>query len=84
MEEGLKSIGNLFKLNFFIPSYQRGYRWEKRQVEDLLEDIKSFYEDKKEGFYCLQPIIVKNLKMKNTNSLMDNKDSLPYTSFFLI
>ena len=24
--------------SFFIPSYQRGYRWTKQQVEELLED----------------------------------------------
>jgi uncharacterized protein with ParB-like and HNH nuclease domain len=25
--------------SFFIPSYQRGYRWTKQQVVELLEDI---------------------------------------------
>ncbi|EFP1454409.1 DUF262 domain-containing protein, partial [Campylobacter jejuni] len=35
----IKSINDLFGLNFVIPSYQRGYRWDKTQVEDLLEDI---------------------------------------------
>lgn len=28
--------------HFVIPSYQRGYRWEEKQVEDLLDDIKKF------------------------------------------
>lgn len=57
MEEGLKSIGDLFKLNFFIPSYQRGYRWKETQVEDLLEDIKSFYEDEKKVFIAYNPLL---------------------------
>lgn len=56
-EEGLKSIGDLFKLNFFIPSYQRGYRWKETQVEDLLEDIKSFYEDEKKVFIAYNPLL---------------------------
>ena len=33
------------KYNFRIPSFQRGYRWEKKQVMDLLEDIKQFAND---------------------------------------
>jgi len=45
---------------FFIPSYQRGYRWDKKQVQDLLKDIWDFAKKPKEGeFYCLQPIVVK-------------------------
>ncbi len=30
----LKSINDLIKYEFFIPSYQRGYRWNKTQVRD--------------------------------------------------
>ncbi len=59
----LKPIGELLSESFFIPAYQRGYRWNKRQVIDLLEDIKEFQqlseEGPKESFYCLQPIVVK-------------------------
>jgi hypothetical protein len=58
----LKPIAELWGMNFFIPSYQRGYRWEDRQVKDLLDDILEFARKKnKEGdeFYCLQPVVVK-------------------------
>lgn len=52
--------------SFFIPSYQRGYRWTKQQVEELLEDIWEFAQDvesnKNTGFYCLQPIVIKKTK----------------------
>lgn len=55
--------------SFFIPSYQRGYRWTKQQVEDLLEDIWEFAQDvesnKNTGFYCLQPIVLKKSKQEN-------------------
>ena len=37
-----KPIAELLKYNFFIPSYQRGYRWTERQVEDLLDDVWDF------------------------------------------
>ncbi len=49
---------------FYIPAYQRGYRWNKEQVEDLLNDLYTFAKkkDKMAGeFYCLQPIIVKQI-----------------------
>lgn len=63
----LKSVYDLLGKNYFIPSYQRGYRWEKRQVQDLLEDLYKFATDnnKAEGaFYCLQPIVVKKCDKK--------------------
>ena len=45
----LKSIDDLIAepKNFFIPAYQRGYRWTERQVADLLNDIKEFMEENK-------------------------------------
>lgn len=62
----LKSINQLMDYSFFIPSYQRGYRWTEKQVEELLEDIWAFAinppkqeEGKIRPFYCLQPIVVK-------------------------
>ncbi|WP_323593375.1 DUF262 domain-containing protein [Aliarcobacter butzleri] len=56
----LKPINSLLKEKFYIPSYQRGYRWSKEQVKDLLNDIWEFTQkDKsKDEFYCLQPIVV--------------------------
>lgn len=57
----LKTINELLNKNFFIPSYQRGYRWKKRQVKELLDDIWEFINRKKEEdeFYCLQPVVIK-------------------------
>ena len=58
----LKSISELFGLQFFIPSYQRGYRWTTVQVRELLEDLYDFSDDNKredDDYYCLQPVIVK-------------------------
>ncbi len=57
---GLVSIGELCgkDLLFYIPDYQRGYRWTKSQVEDLLEDIADFMQNGKSDEYCLQPLVV--------------------------
>lgn len=48
--------------NYWIPSYQRGYRWTKLQVTQLLDDIFEFsnrQNPKPEEFYCLQPMVIK-------------------------
>lgn len=53
-------------MNFFIPSYQRGYRWTTQQVKDLLEDIKDF-SITPSNFYCLQPIVVRKMNEEEVN-----------------
>ena len=58
----LWEVNKLINKHFFIPTYQRGYRWETQQVEDLLNDLYEFKNnaDTSAGqFYCLQPIVVK-------------------------
>ena len=58
----LKAISDLFGMQFFVPSYQRGYRWTTVQVRELLEDLFDFADDNTRGendYYCLQPVIVK-------------------------
>ena len=55
----LRSVAGIAaeKLKFFIPDYQRGYRWEEDQVKDLLEDLLEFYQSSR-PLYCLQPLVV--------------------------
>lgn len=61
-ELSLKAIPDLYGKNFFIPDYQRGYRWGTRQVEQLMNDLCNFFDDWGKGdYYCLQPIVVKEL-----------------------
>lgn len=59
----LRTINDLQKLNFFIPSYQRGYRWSEKEVTDLLDDISEFtpkqIEGKSTSWYCLQPLVIR-------------------------
>ena len=57
----LKSVKELLGMNFYIPDYQRGYRWEKQQAIDLLEDIYTFAcksSANSEEIYCIQPLVV--------------------------
>lgn len=64
--------------HFVIPSFQRGYRWEEKQVTDLLEDIKRFANDDnvKSDSYFLQPIIVKACKDKDAYEVLDGQQRL--------
>lgn len=61
------AISEILDKQFFIRHYQRGYRWTKDQVEQLLEDIDSFTprelksDPPKKTFYCLQPVVLKSL-----------------------
>lgn len=65
------SVANLIKEapHFIIPSYQRGYRWERKQVTDLLNDLRQFVTDgnSKNSCYYLQPIVIKKASWKNAD-----------------
>lgn len=73
----LKSVSELLGMKFFIPSYQRGYRWTDLQIEYLLNDILEFSKGIDGDFYCLQPLVVKKRKkdllaeIKQANSIED-------------
>lgn len=54
-----RSVNDLKGL-FYIPAYQRGYRW-KDEVKLLLDDISDFDSSDKNVKYSLQPIVVKNI-----------------------
>lgn len=42
----LLNLPTIFSGNFFtIPDYQRGYAWDKKQVEDLLKDLDHLMND---------------------------------------
>lgn len=50
---------------FYIPSYQRGYRWTKTQVYDLCNDLLEYAlrpNKNQKAFYSLQPLIVRETK----------------------
>ncbi len=76
---------------FYIPSYQRGYRWTKQQVYDLCNDLLeyAFKEGKTpQSFYSLQPLIVRygffeiNGKRREAYEVIDGQQRL--TTIFLL
>ena len=64
------------KGEFFIPSYQRGYRWGENEVIRLLDDV---YTNGKKN-YCLQPIVVR--KKGDAYELVDGQQR--FTTLYLI
>ncbi|HSH58503.1 MAG TPA: DUF262 domain-containing protein [Acidimicrobiales bacterium] len=69
-------VGNLAG-EFFVPSYQRGYRWGREEVTLLLEDIDQSGGSK----YYLQRIVVKR-RGEGSWELIDGQQRL--TTLFLI
>lgn len=61
---------------FFIPSYQRGYRWGEDEVLRLLNDV---YVNGKKN-YCLQPVVVR--RDSDRFELIDGQQRL--TTLYLI
>ncbi|NCD04537.1 MAG: DUF262 domain-containing protein [Spirochaetia bacterium] len=72
----IRAVGDLLNENFYIPRYQRGFRWEKQEITELLDDIMTYHEsvedsilNKKVGdFYCIQPIVVKQKRWRDSNN----------------
>ena len=80
-----KSVRDIIdkKINFTVPSNQRGYRWDERNVKDLLDDLLEFMQDPNSGkFYCLQPLVVKKNINTNKYNVIDGQQRL--TTIFII
>ena len=67
---------------FFVPNYQRGYRWGTEEVTRLLDDVYNLKGagGEKSKNYCLQPIVVK--KLADKFEVIDGQQRL--TTLFLI
>ncbi|MFD2938472.1 DUF262 domain-containing protein [Flavobacterium sp.] len=73
---------DLFGKEFIIPHYQRGYRWEKQEVEELLDDLWNFQKTSNNGeFYCLQPVVLQKVD-DNIYNVLDGQQRL--TTIYLI
>lgn len=80
----ITSIDKLMGRTFFVPSYQRGYRWGRQEVEALLNDLWEFYlqaNGEKNVFYCLQPIVLYKDEQAREN-LLDGQQRL--TTIYLL
>lgn len=80
---GVSHIKSFIKgLTFNVPSYQRGYRWERRQVRQLLADIMINHQS---WSYYLQPIVVAHRGKIGDNEVYDLIDGQQrMTTLYLI
>ncbi len=67
----LKPVGGLSG-HFWVPAYQRGYRWGEHEVKDLLQDLHEYIAEQSDHNYCLQPVVVKaRIRMATDNEPKD-------------
>jgi hypothetical protein len=60
--------------HFWVPAYQRGYRWGEHEVKDLLQDLHEYIAEQSDHNYCLQPVVVKaRTRMATDNEPKDVK-----------
>ena len=73
----MMSITQFEGYSFFIPTYQRGFRWNRQQVKELLNDLYSFVtkKDDRRSIYCLQPIVVRK-KSEECFEVIDGQQRL--------
>ena len=71
------------ELVFYVPAYQRGYRWRPDEIEVLLDDLLRFMNgegDKAKNdrcpFYCMQAIVVKNRDVEHNLEVIDGQQRL--------
>lgn len=70
-----KLVGSI-EGKFYVPSFQRGYRWGGDEVTRLLDDVNSNGTKN----YCLQPVVVR--RREDSYELIDGQQRL--TTLFLI
>lgn len=81
------TVFDLMNNHFYIPDYQRGYRWTEIEVTKLLEDLEDYFDKfakdpKSNDFYCMQPLVVYFNKNENAWEVIDGQQRL--TTMYLI
>ena len=80
MSIAIKTIGALKNYKFYVPAYQRGYRWTEDEATALLNDVMEF-ESINDSKYCIQPLIVKACE-DGTYEVVDGQQRL--TTIYII
>ena len=63
-------------VQFYIPNYQRGYRWKSKQVNQLIDDIATFTPSENNPFYFLQALAVAKDEVNNRVNVVDGQQRL--------
>lgn len=70
-------LSNLIGFNFVIPDYQRGYKWQSKDVKYLIKDLVEYKGEKP---YYMQPLVV--VPKGEKYIIVDGQQRI--TTFFLI
>ena len=52
------SVADLLQMSLKIPSYQRPYKWTRRNVQDLVNDVRDVADDRDHGKYRVGSVIL--------------------------
>lgn len=62
---------------FSIPPYQRGYKWDTKDIEQLLKDINDFTPNEElDLFYCLQNITLVEIENTDFFNVVDGQQRI--------
>ena len=75
-----RPISSLLGKSFVVKDYQRGYKWNQKEILELLNDFND--HEVSEGKYCLQPIIVRENEVDGSLELIDGQQRI--TSLYLL
>ncbi|EOH0254594.1 DUF262 domain-containing protein [Campylobacter coli] len=67
----VKNISNINSIFFEIPPYQRLYEWNKEQIQTLLNDIKTKFEENKNKEYFIGNVVVSKKNNKIINKMLN-------------
>ena len=65
------SIRDLKYYRFEIPVYQRGFRWTRQQMKELIDDLYEFSKDSNKSSYCLQNVTIRKKVKENGEVLYE-------------
>ncbi|CAM3905756.1 MULTISPECIES: DUF262 domain-containing protein [Flavobacterium] len=74
-----RPVSSLIGKTFIVKDYQRGYKWESKEILELLNDFNEHSEN--DGKYCLQPVIVRENE-DGSLELIDGQQRI--TSLYLL
>jgi len=79
-----KTIGNIFEeanIKYHIPNFQRGFSWEKEQIEQFWNDLEYILAEKRENYFMGS--LVLNRETQNDIEIIDGQQRLSALTILL-
>lgn len=73
----LLTLPQIFNNNIFsIPDYQRGYSWEKKQIEEMLRDIEHLFSSNQNHLHYTGTLVFSRPPSKSRYDIVDGQQRL--------